>query len=78
MKPVKVERLHCPTTLCFALVTPKFEAPTAKMRAVLPKQIPMKDFIHNCCMAGLMVKDVTNVYHHQQQMSLVYAVERHS
>lgn len=41
--------------LHFVLVNPKFEAPTAQMRAVLPKEVPMKSMINNCCQGGALV-----------------------
>ncbi|KAG2435308.1 hypothetical protein HXX76_007383 [Chlamydomonas incerta] len=46
------ERLH------FVLVNPKFEAPTAQMRAVLPKETPMKSMINNCCQGGALVAGI--------------------
>lgn len=53
--PLELHRLSFPGDLWFTLVTPKFEAPTAKMRAVLPKDVPMQDFINNCSMGGSLV-----------------------
>jgi homoserine kinase len=41
--------------LFFVLVTPAFEAPTKEMRAVLPKNITMKDHIQNCSQAAALV-----------------------
>lgn len=38
------------------LVNPVFEAPTAEMRAVLPKQVPMSSAVHNCAMGGSLVR----------------------
>ena len=38
------------------LVNPVFEAPTAEMRAVLPKEVPMKSMINNCCQGGSLVR----------------------
>ena len=46
----KSEELH------FVLVNPVFEAPTAEMRAVLPKEVPMKSMINNCCQGGSLVR----------------------
>ncbi|PNW86328.1 hypothetical protein CHLRE_02g082200v5 [Chlamydomonas reinhardtii] len=46
------ERLH------FVLVNRKFEAPTAQMRAVLPKETPMKSMINNCCQGGALVAGI--------------------
>ena len=42
--------------LYFVLVNPVFEAPTAEMRAVLPKMVPMKSMINNCCQGGSLVR----------------------
>ncbi len=41
--------------LYFVLVNPKFEAPTAEMRAVLPKMVPMLSAINNSAMGGSLV-----------------------
>eukprot|EP00775_Hariotina_reticulata_P003317 gene3317-3594_t len=41
--------------LWFALVNPRFEAPTKKMRAVLPQEVPFKSMINNCCQGGSLV-----------------------
>ncbi|WIA14891.1 hypothetical protein OEZ85_001607 [Tetradesmus obliquus] len=41
--------------LYFALVNPKFEAPTKKMRAVLPQEVPFKSMINNSCQGGSLV-----------------------
>lgn len=38
------------------LVNPKFEAPTAEMRAVLPKQVPMQQVVHNSSMGASLVR----------------------
>ncbi|GLI59812.1 hypothetical protein VaNZ11_001779 [Volvox africanus] len=46
------DRLH------FVLVNPCFEAPTAEMRAVLPKEVPMKSMINNCCQGGALVAGI--------------------
>ena len=43
-------------SLHFVLVNPRFEAPTAEMRAVLPKEVPMKAMINNCCQGGALVR----------------------
>ena len=40
--PLDIQRLTFAGDLWFVLVNPRFEAPTAEMRAVLPKEIPMK------------------------------------
>lgn len=53
-----VELLRLPfnkDNLYFVLVNPVFEAPTAEMRAVLPKEVPMKSMINNCCQGGSLV-----------------------
>ncbi len=41
--------------LFFVLVNPVFEAPTAEMRAVLPKEVPLKSMINNCTQGGALV-----------------------
>ena len=41
--------------LFFALVNPVFEAPTAEMRAVLPKEVPMGAAVSNCASGGALV-----------------------
>ena len=55
-----VQLLQLPFTrsedLYFVLVNPVFEAPTAEMRAVLPKMVPMKSMINNCCQGGSLVR----------------------
>jgi homoserine kinase len=42
----------------FVLVNPKFEAPTAEMRAVLPKQVPMAQVVNNCSMGATLVAGI--------------------
>ena len=42
-------------SLFFALVNPVFEAPTAEMRAVLPKAVPMSAAVSNCAAGGALV-----------------------
>nr|DAD29679.1 TPA_asm: hypothetical protein HUJ06_031147 [Nelumbo nucifera] len=44
--------------LFFVLVSPEFEAPTKKMRAVLPKEIGMSHHVWNCSQAGMLVASV--------------------
>ncbi|GMP37240.1 hypothetical protein CsSME_00009016 [Camellia sinensis var. sinensis] len=44
--------------LLFVLVNPEFEAPTKKMRAALPMEIPMRDHVWNCSQAGALVAAV--------------------
>lgn len=58
--PLELIRLNFPaeTDLFFVLVNPEFEAPTKKMRAVLPKEISMKDHIWNSSQAGALVAAV--------------------
>lgn len=41
--------------LYFVLVNPVFEAPTAKMRAALPKEVPFKSLVHNSTHGGALV-----------------------
>lgn len=56
-----VELLQLPFTredLYFVLVNPKFEAPTAKMRAALPKEVPMASMINNACQGGALVAGI--------------------
>jgi len=53
--PLDIQQLSFPGDLWFVLVNPVFEAPTAEMRAVLPKQIAMSSAIHNCAMGGSLV-----------------------
>ena len=56
--PLDLQRLPFNGDLWFVIVNPLFEAPTAKMRAVLPKEIPMKSFIHNCAMGASLVAGI--------------------
>lgn len=44
--------------LMFVLVNPKFEAPTAEMRAVLPKQVPTAQVVNNCSMGATLVAGI--------------------
>ena len=44
-----------PPPLFFALVNPIFEAPTAQMRAVLPRTVPMEAAVSNCAAGGALV-----------------------
>lgn len=59
-EPIDLMRVPFTATdrLWFVLVNPLFEAPTAQMRAVLPKQIPMKQVINNCCQGGSLVAGI--------------------
>ena len=54
--PLDIQQLTFPGDLWFVLVNPVFEAPTAEMRAVLPKQVPMSSAVHNCAMGGSLVR----------------------
>ncbi|GAB4817259.1 hypothetical protein N2152v2_004305 [Parachlorella kessleri] len=56
--PLDLQRLAFDGDLWFVLVNPCFEAPTAEMRAVLPKEIPMKQVINNCSMGGSLVAGI--------------------
>ena len=57
-KPLDVQRLEfAGGDLWFALVNPLFEAPTAEMRAALPKQVPTASWIHNAAMGGSLVRN---------------------
>ncbi|KAG2483320.1 hypothetical protein HYH03_017821 [Edaphochlamys debaryana] len=59
-EPVELLQLPFPDPdrLHFVLVNPCFEAPTAQMRAVLPKEVPMKAMINNCCQGGALVAGI--------------------
>ncbi|KMZ57810.1 Homoserine kinase [Zostera marina] len=58
--PFQMMKLSFPqqTDLLFVLVSPDFEAPTKKMRAVLPAEVSMKNHIHNSSQASAMVAAV--------------------
>jgi homoserine kinase len=56
--PLDLQRLPFDGDLWFVLVNPLFEAPTAEMRAVLPKEVPMKAMINNCAMGASLVAGV--------------------
>lgn len=51
-------RLGNDAKLWFVLVNPKFEAPTAKMRAALPPNITMKAAVSNCTQGGALVAGI--------------------
>eukprot|EP01025_Chloroclados_australasicus_P052431 TRINITY_DN6111_c0_g1_i4.p1 TRINITY_DN6111_c0_g1~~TRINITY_DN6111_c0_g1_i4.p1 ORF type:complete len:364 (+),score=46.01 TRINITY_DN6111_c0_g1_i4:75-1166(+) len=55
--PLDVQQLKWPEglDLYFVMVNPKFQAPTAKMRAVLPKEVPMSKVVHNCAWGASLV-----------------------
>ena len=56
LQPLNVQQLLFPADdLYFVLVAPKFEAPTAEMRAVLPKMVPMTSAIANASKGGSLV-----------------------
>ena len=55
-KPLDLQRLQAGGPLWFVLVNPRFEAPTAEMRAVLPTEVPMSSQIHNAAMGGSLVR----------------------
>ena len=56
LQPLDLQQLlFAKGDLYFVLVNPKFEAPTAEMRAVLPKMVPMTSAIHNSSMGGSLV-----------------------
>ncbi|KAG1654277.1 hypothetical protein FOA52_007947, partial [Chlamydomonas sp. UWO 241] len=61
-KDEPVELLRLPfaraADLFFVLVNPKFEAPTKKMRAALPKETPMASMINNCTQGGSLVAGI--------------------
>lgn len=42
----QIYQLPVPDALCFALVTPNVPVPTSEARAVLPREIPLKQMIH--------------------------------
>ncbi|MCL7030952.1 hypothetical protein MKW94_007778 [Papaver nudicaule] len=58
--PLNTMRLPFPSEkdLFFVLVSPEFEAPTEKMRAVLPAEITMKEHIWNSSQAGALVAGI--------------------
>lgn len=56
--PLDLQRIPFDGDLWFVLVNPKFEAPTAEMRAVLPKEVPMKSLVNNCAMGASLIAGV--------------------
>ena len=59
-QPLDVQRLRFGGgDLWFALVNPLFEAPTAEMRAALPKEVSMAAEIHNAAMGGTLVRSTS-------------------
>lgn len=59
LQPLDLQQLRfAKRDLYFVLVNPKFEAPTAEMRAVLPKMVPMTAAIHNSSMGGSLVSSL--------------------
>lgn len=60
LQPLDLQQLlFAKGDLYFVLVNPKFEAPTAEMRAVLPKMVPMTSAIHNSSMGASLVSSFT-------------------
>ncbi|EXB40420.1 Homoserine kinase [Morus notabilis] len=59
-EPLEFVRLSFPEEkeLLFVLASPEFEAPTKKMRAVLPLEIGMPHHVWNCSQAGALVAAV--------------------
>nr|GEV15292.1 homoserine kinase-like [Tanacetum cinerariifolium] len=58
--PLDLVNLRFPESkeLCFVLCNPEFEAPTKKMRAVLPKEVTMSHHVWNSSQAGALVAAV--------------------
>lgn len=56
--PLDLQRLPFDGDLWFVLVNPLFEAPTAEMRAVLPKQVPMASLVNNCAQGASLVAGI--------------------
>ncbi|PWA25109.1 GHMP kinase, ATP-binding, conserved site-containing protein [Artemisia annua] len=58
--PLELVNLRFPESkeLCFVLCNPEFEAPTKKMRAVLPKEVTMSHHVWNSSQAGALVAAV--------------------
>lgn len=53
--PLDVVKLNPPKTLLFCIATPEVDLPTREARAVLPKEIPLKHFVHNVGNAASLV-----------------------
>ncbi|QDZ23315.1 homoserine kinase [Chloropicon primus] len=67
-EPLVLQQLDCPSDLWFVVVTPVFEAPTKKMRAVLPKEVSMQLHIENtgACgelLLGIVQGDIQSIGH---------------
>lgn len=60
--PLEIMQLEFPgdKDLFFVLVSPEFEAPTKKMRALVPAEIGMKDHIFNSSQAAALVAAVVS------------------
>lgn len=59
LQPLNLQQLVFPADdLYFVLVSPKFEAPTAEMRAVLPNMVPMASAIANSSKGGSLVAGI--------------------
>ncbi|XP_072994283.1 homoserine kinase [Typha latifolia] len=58
--PLELIQLQFPANqdLCFVLVSPEFEAPTKKMREVLPADVPMKEHVRNSSQAAALTAAV--------------------
>lgn len=56
--PLDLQRLPFTGDLWFVLVNPRFEAPTAEMRAALRKEVPMNEVVNNCAMGGSLVAGI--------------------
>ena len=56
--PLDLQRFTFDGDLWFVLVNPVFEAPTAEMRAVLPKLVPMQSLVNNCAMGASLVAGI--------------------
>ena len=63
VKPLDIQQLlFAKGNLFFVLVNPKFEAPTAQMRAVLPQVVPMAAAINNCAMGASLVSCLCSMH----------------
>ena len=56
-EPLDIQQLLFPGELHFVLVNPTFEAPTKKMRAALPKLVPMSATVTNCSQGASLVRE---------------------
>jgi homoserine kinase len=53
--PLEVVKLNPPKNLSFCIATPNLELPTREARAVLPKEIPLQNLVHNVGNAASLV-----------------------